>query len=106
MAIDGHEGFGGEGLSADLTHLGLRLEAKLRAHPVMHCRFHREIASLLGCGEDIFGRGWPWCRCDLSELTILAVLLLLLLGKPLRGELNIIRGLLVDIVRLGRDAAR
>lgn len=83
----------------------------------MHCRFYREVAGLLGRkrpgGEDIFGRRWPWCRGDLSELTVLmlllVVLVLLLFGEPLRGELDIVcivRGLLVDIVRLGGDAAR
>lgn len=89
-----------------MAHLRLRRESKLRAHPTVQRRFYREITSLLDRerlgGENIFGRRWTWCRSNLSELTVL----LLLLGKPLCSELNIVLGGLIDIVRLGGDAAR
>lgn len=105
-AAGGHESVDGERLS---DHLGLGLEAELRAHAVVHRGFHRVFAGSLdregAGGEDILGRGGPRRGGDLPEL---AVLLLLLLREPLGGELYIVRVLpaRVDIVRLGGGAAR
>lgn len=106
-AAGGHESVDGEGLS---DHLGLGLEAELRAHAVVYRGFYRVIAGGLdrkgAGGEDILGRGRPRRGGDLPELAVL--LLLLLLREPLGGELYIVRVLAarVDIVRLGGGAAR
>lgn len=111
VTVGGHESVDGEGLS---DHLGLRLEAELRAHAVVHRRLYRVVAGGLdrkrAGGEHILGRGRPRRRGDLPELAVLLLLLLLLLllREPLGGELDIVWVLAarVDIVWLGGGAAR
>lgn len=110
VTVGGHESVDGERLS---DHLGLGLEAELRAHAVVHGRLYRVVAGGLdregAGGEDILGGGRARRRCDLPELAVLLLLLLLLLlREPLGGELDIVWVLTawVDIVWLGGCAAR
>lgn len=111
VTVGGHESVDGERLS---NHLGLGLEAELRAHAVVHRRLYRVVAGGLdregAGGEDILGGGRARRRCDLPELAVLLLLLLLLLllREPLGGELDIVWVLTawVDIVWLGGCAAR
>ena len=111
VAVGGHERVDGERLS---DHLGLGLEAELRAHAIVHRRLCRVIAGGLdrkgAAGKDILGRGRPRRRGDLPQLAVLLLLLLLLLllREPLGGELDIVWVLAawVDIVWLGGGAAR